>query len=220
MGLFSLLGGFIGSGKIKKGAKKASQLIYDSAIKGVDELGRQFNETQANFAPATALLAPGARHLGDLTGVNGAESQMSEIDALKASPLYQSLYRNGEEAVLQNASATGGLRGGNTERGLADFGSDTLSQTIQQKLAEYAGLVGIGTNAAGAVGNFGARSVEGQADLRNQGAGAKAQYQLIKGNLAAQNWRAAGSFGDQLAAAIAGGGGGTGGAFSFKDLFK
>lgn len=210
----------IGSGKLKKGAKKASQLIYDAAMKGIDETARQFDKTEANFAPATALLAPGAQHLGDLTGINGNDKQASEIDALKASPLYQSLYRNGEEAVLQNASATGGLRGGNTERGLADFGADTLSQTIQQQLAHYAGLVGIGTNAAGAVGQFGADAVGQENNLRGQGAGAKAQYQLIKGNLAAQNWRSAGSLGDQLAAALAGGGSGAGGAFSFKDLFK
>lgn len=188
-------------------------------MKGIDETARQFDKTEANFAPATALLAPGAGHLGDLVGINGNDKQASEIEALKASPLYQSLYNNGEEAVLQNASATGGLRGGNTERGLADFGADTLSQTIQQKLAEYAGLVGIGTNAAGAVGNFGAQAVGDENDLRNQGAGAKAQYQLIKGALAARNWQNVGGFGDQLASAIAGGAGG-GGGFSFKSLFK
>ena len=220
MGLFKLIGGFIGGNAQKKGAKKASQLQYDAAIKGIDETARQFDATRADFAPYQALGAGAAPHLGDLTGINGADQQQVEIDALRASPLYQSLYRNGEEALLQNASATGGLRGGNTERGLADFGSDTLSQVIQQKLAEYAGLVGIGQNASGAVGNFGAQAVGQQNDLRNQGAGAKAQYQLIKGGINARNFQNAGSFVDDIASAIAGGGAPGGTPFSFKDLFK
>ena len=215
MGLFSLVSSFIGGGKQRKAAKKASQLQFDAAMKGIEETGRQFDATRADFQPATDLLKPGAQHLGDLTGINGNDEQMGEIDALRASPLYQSLYRNGEEAVLQNASATGGLRGGNTERGLADFGSDTLSQVIQEKLKQYAGLVGIGTGAAGAVGNFGANAVTQQAVLRNQGADAKAGYQIAKGGIASRNWQNAGDLADSLASAIAGGGGG----FSFKSLF-
>lgn len=189
-------------------------------MKGIDETARQFDATRTDFKPYQDLGAGAAPHLGDLVGINGNDAQASEIEALKASPLYQSLYHNGEEALLQNASATGGLRGGDTERGLADFGADTLSQTIEQQLSHYAGLVGFGQDAAGAVGNFGANAVGQENDLRNQGAGAKAQYQLIKGALAARNWQNVGSFGDQVAAAIAGGGMPGGGGFSFKSLFK
>lgn len=152
-----------------------------------------------------------------LTGAGGAEAQAGEIDALKASPLYKSLYESGEEAILQNASATGGLRGGDTQRGLADFGSDMLSQIIAQKLSEYAGLVGIGTGADSAVGNFGANAVANQAVLRNQGADAKAQSALIRGGIAGRNWQNAGGELDNIISSIVGGGGM--GGFSFKNLF-
>ncbi len=132
---------------------------------GVTETARQFDKTEANFAPALGLLAPAAEKLGNITGINGDEALAAEIASLRESPLYQSLYRNGEEAVLANASATGGLRGGNTQRSLADFGEDTLSRAIANQIANFGGLVGIGTNAAGAVGGFGANAVAQQAGL-------------------------------------------------------
>jgi hypothetical protein len=76
-----------------------------------------------------------------------AAMQGAAITALQASPYYQSLYKNGLEANLQNASATGGIRGGNEVRSLADFGADTLNQTIQQQLSALAGLAGMGQGA-------------------------------------------------------------------------
>lgn len=131
-----------------------------------------------------------------LLGMDGAEGQQAEIDALRNSPGYQSLYRNGRDATLAAASATGGLRGGNTDAALYNLGEDTLSRTIANQLGNYGGLVGVGVGADGAVGNFGARAIENQADLRNQGAGAQAQYQLVKGGIAARNWQNAGTFVD------------------------
>ncbi len=221
MGLFKLVGSFLGGNAQKKGAKKASKLEYDAAMAGLAETARQFDKTEANFAPAQALLGPAAGKLGNLVGINGDEALAGEIASLKESPLYQSLYRSGEDAVLANASATGGLRGGNTQLSLAEFGEDTLSQLIQQQISNYGGLVDIGTGAAGQVGGFGAQSVAQQAALRNQGAGAKAQYQLVKGGINAANFNNAGSFLDDAIASILGGGGGGsgGGGFSFKNLF-
>lgn len=117
---------------------------------------------------------------------------------------------------MQNASATGGIRGGNTQRGLADFGGDLLSQLIQQQIGNYGGLVDIGRGAATTTGAFGAQSVSEQNNLRNQGADAKAQYQLIKGGIAARNFQNGGSFLDDAISSFLPGGGG----FSFKSLFK
>jgi hypothetical protein len=216
IGLFSFIGGIIGGNAQKSAAKKASQLQYDAAIKGIDETARQFDATRADFKPYQDLGAAAAPHLGDLTGVNGNEQQQSEIDALRNSPLYKSLYRNGEEATLQNASATGGLRGGNAEAGLYHLGEDTLSNVIQQQLSNYGGLVGIGSGASGAVGQFGAQAVGNENDLRNQGAGAKAQYQLVRGGINGRNWQNAGNFVDDTIKSFLPGGGG----FSFKSLFK
>lgn len=97
--------------------------------------------------------------VGATQASGGADAQAAAIANLQNSPLYQSLYRAGEEAVLQNASATGNIRGGNVQRGLANFGSDTLAQVIQQQLANLSGVANSGLDASGTqAGHQGATS--------------------------------------------------------------
>ncbi len=76
---------------------------------------------------------------------------MGAIDRLKQSPLYQSLFGNGRDAILGASSATGGLRGGNINTKLGDFGRDTLAQVIQQQLQNLGGIQGRGQQAATAL---------------------------------------------------------------------
>jgi hypothetical protein len=186
--IFKMVGGFIGGGAQKKASRRAEQLQYDAAMKGVAESARQFDLTRADFASEQQLGEDAIGGFRGLVGLDGADEQQAAIMALRESPLYQSLYRNGEEATLANASATGGIRGGNTQRSLYELGEDTLSRVIQQQLGNYGGAIGIGTGADGAIGSFGANAVNAQAMLRNQGAGAQAQGALIRGGIDAQNW--------------------------------
>lgn len=107
---------------------------------------------------------------GITTGGTDGTEQGAAIAALQASPLYQSLYRTGQEAVLQNGAATGGLRGGNIQNSLANFGRDTLSQTIQQQLANLSGVANSGLAAAGTQANAATGAGQALAGL-NTGAG-------------------------------------------------
>lgn len=85
----------------------------------------------------------------------GAQAQQQAIAGIESSPLFQSLMRQGEQGILQNASATGGLRGGNVQGALAQFRPAMLNQQIQQQLANFAGLASLGQSAAAGVGNAG-----------------------------------------------------------------
>jgi len=192
MGLFSLIGGIIGGNKQAKATRQAADLQYQAAMAGVDETRRQFDLTRGDFSSEQQAGEDALAGMRALLGLDGAEAQQGEIDALRGSPLYQSLYGNGRDSMLANASATGGLRGGNTQGALYRLGEDTLSSVIASQLANYGGLVGIGTGADGSVGNFGANAVSQQAALRNQGAGAQAQSALIRGGIGAANWQNAG----------------------------
>lgn len=207
MGLFSFVGSLLGAGSQKKAVKKATKAQVDALNAAIAEQRRQFDTTQQNFAPYRDVGAKGLAGLGDLVGVNGAPQQQSAIDALKASPFYQSLFRNGQEALLQNASATGGIRGGNTERGLADFGADTLAQTIQQQLASLGGLAGMGMGATNAVANFGQHASDQiSGDLTQQGQ-ARASGALAIGGINNQMWNNAGNYLEDSIKAIFSGGG-------------
>lgn len=198
----------LGAGSQKKAVKKATKAQIAAMDKAIAEQRRQFDVTNENFQPYRETGVEALGGLGDLVGVNGAEEQGSAIEALKASPFFQSLFRTGEEAVLQNASATGGLRGGNTQRGLADFGADTLMQTIQQQLASLGGLAGMGMNATNATANFGARASDNVSGLFTDQGKAKASGALAIGGINSQMWNNAGSFLDQAVSAFLPGGGG------------
>lgn len=89
----------------------------------------------------------------DLLGLNGNDAQAAAIKALEGSPQFTSLVKSGENALLQNASATGGLRGGNTSAALAQFRPQMLSQIIESQYGKYAGLSALGENAAAQTGN-------------------------------------------------------------------
>lgn len=115
------------------------------------------------FTPTTNPQATAPQATGD--PISGQQAQQSAIDQLKASPLFQSLFRTGQEAIDQNASATGGLRGGNVQSSLANFGSDTLAKVIQQQLSNLGGLSGQGLSAAGTSGQLGASAAGSVANL-------------------------------------------------------
>lgn len=204
LGLFSFIGGLIGGNSAAKATDKAADLQYKSAQESIAETRRQFDLTREDFAPYQGLGADAVPHLGDLMGLNGAEGQQAEIDMLKGSPMYAGLMNNGRDAILASASATGGLRGGNTIDAMGQMGIDTLNGLITQQLSNYGGAVGIGSGASGAVGNFGANAVTQMNASRTQGSNALAQAALTKGGIAAQNWNNAGSFLDD---AVSGGGG-------------
>jgi hypothetical protein len=169
-GVGSIAGGVI-AGNAKK---KASKLELQGIMAGVDEERRQFDTTRADFAPILQAGTAALGQQGDILGLNGDPAQSAAMEALRASPFFQSIFRTGEEAVLQNASATGGIRGGNVQRGLADFGADAFMQTIREKLAQLGGISGMGADATGALGGLGGAASANIANLLGQGGRSRA----------------------------------------------
>lgn len=141
---------------------------------------------------------------GEVGGYEGADpnyagrdlSQFKSGDPiakLKEGPLYQSLYANGEEALLANASATGGLRGGNTQRGLADFGRDTLAQVIENQFQKLGGLSGAGQQSGQFLGQMGQQSANNISSLAVGAGNARAGSYLAQGAASNNMWNQIGS---------------------------
>ncbi len=212
MGLFSLIGGLIGSGSAKKASRRAEAAQLGYLNRGIDEQRRQFDVTRADYAPYLAAGTEALQQQGNLVGLGEDGVQAAAIERLRASPYFQSLLQSGEEGLLQNAAATGGLRGGNIQRGLADFRADLLAQTIERQLGHLGGLSGRGQDAVGSISAFGANRANNVTSLlANQGA-VRAGGLLTRGGINASNWRNLGSFVDQAIEAAMGAGAGPGGA--------
>lgn len=136
------------------------------------------------------------------SGGLGPEAQARAYAGIESSPAFQALARQGEDAILQNASATGGLRGGNTQGFLAQYRPGLLNQFAQQQFQNlgglsalgaqnFSGLAGLGGSAAGqqAQGSLGASQyglgLLGQLTGEAMGnvSGASNQFSNIAGNL-------------------------------------
>ena len=179
--------------------------------------------TQANFASEQALGEDAIGGFRGLIVLDGADAQTAAIDQLRTSPLYQSLMTNGRDAILANASATGGLRGGNTQDFLARQSTDVLSDVIRQQIGDFGGAIGIGMGSDEAIGSFGANAVNAQNSMRFAGADARAFGLNQRAGINAQNWQDAGSFLDSAVSAAMGapgGGGGSGGGFNIGNFLK
>lgn len=153
---------------------------------GIAEQRRQFDALQALLAP---FVKTGTSALGgqaDILGLNGADAQGSAISAIQGSPQFSTLLKSGENAILQNASATGGLRGGNTQRALMEYSPNLLAQLIEQQYSRLGGLTSIGQNSAAQTGNAGMQTGVNIANLLGQQGAAQAGGILAQGGLQRQ----------------------------------
>lgn len=83
------------------------------------------------------------------------QQQAAAMAKFENSPYFQAITRQAENAMLQNAAATGGLRGGNIQGALSSTRPILLQSLIDKQLANLSGLSSLGQNAAAGVGNAG-----------------------------------------------------------------
>lgn len=176
-----LTGEITGSNEAARAGVRAGEIQAGMAQAGISEQRRQFDKLLELMSP---YLGAGTQALGQqkaLLGLSGQEEQAQAIQALEQSPLFSSLVSQGENAMRQNASATGGLRGGNFQAALAQFRPNLLSQVIEQQYGRLGGLTGAGFGAAGNAGQ-GAMNLGGNvANLLQQQGAAQAGGALAAG---------------------------------------
>jgi hypothetical protein len=123
-----------------------------------------------------------------LIGLRGAPEQQAAISSLEQSPFFQSAVRQGEEALLQRASATGGLRGGNIQAALAQFRPQMLENQIAQQYERLGGLTSLGQASAAGQAGAGMQSAGAIGNLLAQRGAAIAGGQIAQGSVARQGF--------------------------------
>ena len=173
--------GYFANRAQSRAADQAANAEIQGTAMSVEEQRRQFDAVQKLLAP---YIDAGTGALGSqqtLIGLKGDEAQAAAIEDLRTSPEFGALVREGENAILQNASATGGLRGGNTQAALARFRPAVLSDLINKQYERLSGITSIGQ--ASATGQASAAQQTGanvSALFQNQGQ-ALANAALAKG---------------------------------------
>ena len=180
-GLIAVGGNLLSSSMQSDAASEAAGAQSGAAQAGIDEQRRQFDEIQRLLAPYVQAGQPALAGMQNLIGLGGAEAQQQAIAGIEQSPLLQALTRQGEEAILQRASATGGLRGGNVQAALAQFRPQMLQQALEQQYSRLGGLTSLGQQSAARVGTAGMETGVNVGNLLQQQGAARAGGALGRG---------------------------------------
>lgn len=155
-GFVAVAGATVVAGAISADAQRdAARGAQRGSDASIAEQRYQFDQIQQLLAPYAEGGEEALNAQRALIGLAGPEEQQAAINQLEKSPQFTSLVDQGENAILANASATGGLRGGNVQRALAEYRPQLLSQLIQQQFSNLGGLTSVGQNAAAMTGNAG-----------------------------------------------------------------
>jgi len=139
----------------KKAAGRAADAQVEGADKSIEESRRQFDEITKLMAPYSEGGEKSLAMQQAFLGMSGPEAEAQAIQSVEQGPQFGALVEQGENAILQNASATGGLRGGNVQGALAQYRPQILSDLINQRFSQLGGMTSIGQNAAAMQGNAG-----------------------------------------------------------------
>ena len=162
-------------------ASSAAATQAGSAQAGIDEQRRQFDAVQKLLAPYTQA-GPGALEAQQaFLGLKGPEAERAAIDRIQGGETFKALSQQGENALLQRASATGGLRGGNIQGALAQFRPQLLSSLIDQQYGRLGGMTALGQQSAAGVGTAGLQTGVNVANLLGQQGAAQAGAEIAQG---------------------------------------
>lgn len=211
-----VVGGVTGATQAAESAEKAGEVQAEAAALGIEEQRRQFNiamerlspyqqagvgaiqrlqpieaagaQAVQQLSPYAAAGAPAIEAQQALAGLRGPAAQRAAINQLAASPEFKGLVEQGERALLQRASATGGLRGGNVQEALAQFRPQMLSQLIGQQYERLGGLTDIGRVTSQNIAQLGSQATTniaqlGQSAAAGQATGALQSAEMVSGLL-------------------------------------
>jgi hypothetical protein len=162
-------------------AESAAAAQSGAAQAGIDEQRRQFDAVQKLLAPYVSAGAPALEAQQAFLGLQGPEAERAAIERIKGGETFQALASQGEEALLQRASATGGLRGGNIQGALAQFRPALLSSLIDQQYGRLGGMTALGQQSAAGVGAAGQQTGVNVANLLGQQGAAQAGAEIAQG---------------------------------------
>lgn len=171
-------------------SRDAAQIRADYEREALDYLKEREALPQEYREAALDRLAGGV-------GIGTGESQEAQIERARNSPLYNAIMgsqQSGEEAILRNASMTGGFRSGNVQDNLYDYNTQlenrALLESYNQQQQQLQGLAGL-PSLAPAI----AQSTSGIGQTLAQGEIAAAQAQQTGGQQGINNMFGLGQLG-------------------------
>ena len=181
-----IIGDITGATSAGKAAEQGAATQAAAAGKGIEEQRRQFDKLVELMAP---FIQAGTGAMGQqqaLIGLSGPEAERAAIERISGGETFKALAQQGEEALLQQASATGGLRGGNVQAALSQFRPQVLNALIEQQYGRLGGFTTLGQSSAAGQAASGMASASNISNLLANQAAATAGGQVAGGNVGRQ----------------------------------
>jgi len=193
---------------IASGAGQAVNTLANAQTQGLGRIDQSTGQAIDRLNPYSSTGAEAQQREAALSGALGADAQQQAVSQFMESPGQKFLRERQEQALLRNASATGGLRGGATLTALQEQASGIAAQQQQQQLENMRNIAQRGQSAATQQGQFGQTGGLAGANLIGQIAGQQAGIQSGAGqnmsNLSAQSGQFAGNLLNQLGGQVSG----------------
>lgn len=173
VGTFGLVDDFSGAGAAADAANAAAGVqasaAESAAAASVAENRRQFDLTQANYKPVIDAGNTAREQQMALLGLRGGAAQESAYAAFNNSPGQEFLRKRAEKSLLRNASAIGGLGGGNVRTALQEQAIGLAQQDYGNQFARLGAIAGQGNAGVNNVSQFGANASNNIANATSAG---------------------------------------------------
>lgn len=201
-GLFGGLGSIFGGNAEANAAKQAAQLQW-----------QEFEALQKDLQP---YMQAGQTGLTDLFSALQALQGGFSPDTFLSSPQFKFQEQQGDQGIIDNRTALGGVGGGNTLKAISDY-NQSLASTYYQNyfndwlnqnktlIGGYSDIAGLGESAAAGVGSAGMSAATNAGNALESGASAQAGMYSGLANAGS------GAINNYLLMSLLGGGGGGGG---------
>lgn len=200
MGFVSdFIGDITGTNQAAEASQTASATQAAASQAAIDQQNKMFEALQTSLAPYVSAGTTALSSQQDLLGLNGNDAQASAISSIQNGSNYQTLNQAGQNSVLQNAAATGGIRGGNTQSSLANYSTNLLNSLVQQQYSNLSGITSLGQSSAAGVGNAGLSNASSVSNLLTQQGAATAGGQLAAGQTGITNFNNLAKIGSTIA---------------------
>ncbi len=160
-----VVAGAVSAKKQADAAEDAAKGQQAAAAASQEEVQRQFDVTKEDLGSRLEAESAALEQQQALIGLSGQEAQSQALQELEVSPGQKFLRDRAQRNLLRNASAIGGLGGGNVRSALVQQGVGFAQQDIQNQFGRLGQIAGQG-QAAVQLGQFGAQSIAQQGQLR------------------------------------------------------
>ncbi len=187
----SVASSYLSSKEQSKASGKATRAQIEANDRAIAEQRAQFDEIKLLLSPYVESGNTALSQQMNLLGLGTPESQKQAISNIEMSPQFQALTQQGENAILSNASATGGLRGGNTQASLAQFRPALLSNLIENQYSRLGGISQLGQASAAGQAAYGQQSAQNIGGFMGNIGQIQGQNAINQGQLNAAPYNAA-----------------------------